>query len=57
MHIEILLTGTKYGVIELELQGNLAILNQDYKKRCSTSLMYPDLGRPRGITRPNVLLL
>ena len=34
------------GVLDLDLQGNLAISNQDYKKWCSTSLLYTELGRP-----------
>ena len=57
MHHEILLTGIAYGVIDLDLQGHFLISNQDSKKQHSTSLLYIDLGRPRGITRPNVLLL
>ena len=43
-------------IINRGLQGHLAILNQDSKKQPSKSLLYSDLGRPRGITRPNVLL-
>ena len=35
----------------------LAISTQNYRKRHSTSLLYSDLGRPKGVTRPNVLLL
>ena len=43
------------------IQGSLTltfkvISNQDSKKRRSTSLLYTDLARPRGITHPNVLL-
>ena len=44
------------GIINRDLQGHLAILNQVSMKWRSTSLLYTDQGRPRGITRPNVLL-
>ena len=45
------------GVIDLDLQGNLVILSQDSKKRRLTPLLYTDLGRPRDVKRPNVLLV
>ena len=45
------------GVIDLDLQGHLAISSQDSKKQHSPSLFYTDLGQPRGVTRPNILLL
>ena len=44
------------GVIDLDLQGHLAILNQDSKKRHSVLPLCTDLGRTRGVTRSNVLL-
>ena len=46
----------KMGVIDLDLQGHLAILIQNSRKQYSTFLLYTDLGQPRGVTRPNVLL-
>ena len=42
------------GVIGYDLQRHLAISTQNSKKRDSTLLLYTDLGRPRGGTRPNV---
>ena len=44
------------GVIDHDLQGHFAIWFQDSKKRRSTSLFHTDLGRPRGVARPNELL-
>ena len=41
-------------VINLDLQGHTAISNP--RNGISTLLLYTDLGRPRGITRRNVLL-
>ena len=46
----------KMSVIDLDLQGHLAISTQNFRKQNSTSLLYMDLGRPRGVTRPNMLL-
>ena len=43
-------------VIDLDLQNHLTISTQNFRKRRSTLLFYTDLGRPRGISRPNVLL-
>ena len=37
--------------VRLSVQGHLAISTQNPKKLCSTSLLYTDLGRPRGFTR------
>ena len=34
------------GVIVLDIQGHLANSYQDSTKRCSTSLLHTDLGRP-----------
>ena len=47
----------KIGVIDLGLQGHLAIWLQNSKKRHSTSLLYNDLGRPREVTRPKYALV
>ena len=46
----------KIGIFDVDLHGHLAILTQNFKRQCSTLLLYTDLGWPRGITRPNVLL-
>ena len=41
------------GVIELDLQGHLAILTPNSKKWRLTLLLYTaDLGRPTGVKRP-----
>ena len=45
------------GVIAFDLQGYLAISTQNSSERCSMSLLYTDLGLPRGVTRPSVLLI
>ena len=42
----------KIGVIDLDLQGHLAILTQNSKKQHPTLLFYTDVGWPRGVTRP-----
>ena len=44
------------GVIDHSLQGHLAISSQDSKYRHSTSFLDTDLGRPRSVTLPKVLL-
>ena len=44
-------------VIDLDLSGHLAISTQNSKNHHSTSLWYTDLGRPKGVTCPNVVLL
>ena len=54
MYLDILLTGIAFLVINLDLQGHTAILNP--RNGISTLLLYTDLGRPRGISRRNVLL-
>ena len=46
----------KLGVIDLDLQCHVAFFTQNSRKLHSTSLVYTDLGRTRGVTRPNVLL-
>ena len=38
------------GVIDIDFRGHLAISNST--KRRSTSILYTDLGRPRGVTGP-----
>ena len=57
MHICIISAGIEMGVIDLGLQGYLAISTQNFKKRYSTSLLYSDLGRPKGVTRPKLALV
>ena len=44
------------GVIDIGLQVHLAILTQNFKKQPATMPLYTDLGQPRGVTSPNVLL-
>ena len=44
-------------IVDLDLQGHMAIWSQDSKKWHSSSLLYTNLGWPRGITKPSVLLL
>ena len=56
MHLEILRMVLNTGVVDFDIQGHLAISNQDSKKRLSTSLLYTDLGQQSGITHPNMLL-
>ena len=48
MHIGILLAGIEKRVIGIDLQGHMAISTQNIKKQRSTSLLFTDLGRPRG---------
>ena len=43
------------GVIDLDRQGHSVISNS--KKWCSMSLLYADLGWPKGITRPKRALI
>ena len=54
MNLEILLTGID---LDLDLHGHWVISNQDSNKQHSILLMYFDLGQPRHVTRPSVLLL
>ena len=44
------------GAIDLDLQGHFAILPQNFKKRHSISLVFTDLGQPKGAAHLNVLL-
>ena len=44
------------GVIDLDLQGHLAISTQNSRKWHSTSLLYTDLGQPNGVTRSKLFL-
>ena len=44
------------GLIDLDLQGHLAISTQNSKKQRATPLLYTGLGGPSGVTRPSVLL-
>ena len=46
----------KMGVIDIDLQGPLAISTQYSKKLHSTFILYTELGWPMGVTHPNVLL-
>ena len=57
MNLEILSAGIKMRVIDLYLQDHLAISTQKSRKPHSISLLYTNLGRPRGATSLNVLLL
>ena len=45
------------GVIDLHIEGHFVVLIKNSRKCHSMSLLYTDLGRPRGVTHPNVLLL
>ena len=45
------------GVIDLDLKSYSAISTQNSRKHHSMSLTYIDLGRPRGVSSPNMLLL
>ena len=68
MHHGILLTGIEYGVIDLGLQGHLAIRLRISRTAFNVALAYiyiciyiciyihTDLGRSSGVTRHNVLL-
>ena len=47
----------KMGVINLDVQGHLAISTQNSKKRHSTLLLDTDLGQPRGVARPKCALV
>ena len=47
----------KMSVIDLDLQGHLAISPHNSKTRHSTSLLYTDPGRPRGVTHPKCVLV
>ena len=52
------LLAMKMNVIDLDLQGRLAISPQNSNNSChSMSLLYTDLGRPRGVTRPTRALV
>ena len=46
----------KKGVIDIDLHGHMAISTQNSRKWHSTLLLYTDLGRSRGVIRPNVFL-
>ena len=47
----------KMGFTDLDLQVHLANETQNFRKQCSMSLLNIDLGRTRGVTCPNVLML
>ena len=47
----------KMGDINLDLHGHLTIYTQNSEKQRSTSLLYTDLGWPKGVTRPKHALV
>ena len=53
MHLGILSVGIKNRVIDLDIQGHLAILTHKF---CSTSLLYTNLGWSIGVIHSNILL-